>query len=179
MFMHVFVKHNSYIGVGVCNEMVALDRLPGKPFVCTSFSVQIMKLMMLYSGLRSSYVCHGDSIGWEQQSWGYHGDDGYIFSGHGKGQPFRTAFTTGYANSATGTTFTTGDTIGCGVNFQDMSLFYTKNGVYLGVAFRDLKGLLYPIVGMRSSGEIVEANFGQRDFMFNIEDYVRVRMWKI
>ncbi|KAF9363991.1 hypothetical protein BGX34_002839 [Mortierella sp. NVP85] len=82
------------------------------------------------------------------------------FGGCGSGRPF-------------GPVFTTGDTIGCGVNFRDMSLFYTKNGVYLGIAFRDLKGLLFPTVGMRTAGEIIEANFGQRGFVFNIDDYVK------
>ncbi|KAG0049152.1 hypothetical protein BGZ83_006010 [Gryganskiella cystojenkinii] len=128
-YYEVFIKskgQSGYIGVGVCNATVALDRLPG----------------------------------WEPQSWGYHGDDGNSFGGCGNGRPF-------------GPVFTTGDTVGCGVNFRDMSLFYTKNGAYLGVAFRDLKGTLYPTVGMRTTGEIVEANFGQRDFIFDIERYVK------
>ncbi|KAF9908642.1 hypothetical protein EC991_009669 [Linnemannia zychae] len=106
--------------------------------------------------------------GWEPLSWGYHGDDGNGFEGCGNGRPF-------------GPVFTTGDVIGCGINFRDMSLFYTKNGIYLGVAFRNLKGQLYPTVGMRTSGEIVEANFGQRDFVFNIEEYVKdekVEAWQ-
>ncbi|KAF9148825.1 hypothetical protein BG015_009422 [Linnemannia schmuckeri] len=98
--------------------------------------------------------------GWEPLSWGYHGDDGNGFEGCGNGRPF-------------GPVFTTGDVIGCGINFRDMSLFYTKNGIYLGVAFRNLKGPLYPTVGMRTSGEIVEANFGQREFVFNIDEYVK------
>ncbi|KAG9067250.1 hypothetical protein KI688_012032 [Linnemannia hyalina] len=98
--------------------------------------------------------------GWEPLSWGYHGDDGNGFEGCGNGRPF-------------GPVFTTGDVIGCGINFRNMSLFYTKNGIYLGVAFRNLKGPLYPTVGMRTSGEIVEANFGQREFVFNIEEYVK------
>ncbi|KAF9427264.1 hypothetical protein BGZ94_005215 [Podila epigama] len=125
---------SKYIGIGVCNAGVALDRLPG----------------------------------WEPLSWGYHGDDGNSFGGCGNGRPF-------------GPVFTTGDTIGCGVNFRDMSLFYTKNGRYLGVAFRDLKGSLYPTVGMRTVGEIIEANFGQREFMFDIEEYVKdekVEAWQ-
>ncbi|KAG0287704.1 hypothetical protein BGZ98_004532, partial [Dissophora globulifera] len=106
--------------------------------------------------------------GWEPQSWGYHGDDGNSFGGCGNGRPF-------------GPVFTTGDTIGCGVNFRDMSLFYTKNGAYLGVAFRDLKGPLYPTVGMRTTGEIVEANFGQQGFIFDIDEYVKdekVEAWQ-
>ncbi|GJJ71317.1 Ran-binding protein 9/10 [Entomortierella parvispora] len=125
--VHIKSKGQSgYIGVGVCNSTVALDRLPG----------------------------------WEPQSWGYHGDDGNSFGGCGNGRPF-------------GPVFTTGDTVGCGVNFRDMSLFYTKNGTYLGVAFRDLKGTLYPTVGMRTTGEILEANFGQREFVFDIERHVK------
>lgn len=49
----------------------------------------------------------------------------------------------------------------------------------VGVAFRDLKGSLYPTVGMRTAGEIVEANFGQRDFVFDIESYVKVGHFNI
>ncbi|KAG0239098.1 hypothetical protein BGW41_007941 [Actinomortierella wolfii] len=107
--------------------------------------------------------------GWDPNSWGYHGDDGHSFGGSGRGKPF-------------GPTFTTGDTVGCGVNFRDNTLFYTKNGVYLGVAFRDLKGPLYPTVGMRTPNEAVETNFGQREFVFNIVDHVkdeRMESWRL
>ncbi|KAF9171622.1 hypothetical protein BGX20_007263 [Mortierella sp. AD010] len=137
-YYEVLIKskgQQGYIGIGVCNATVALDRLPG----------------------------------WEPQSWGYHGDDGNSFEGCGNGRPF-------------GPVFTTGDTIGCGVNFRDMSLFFTKNGVHLGVAFRNLKGTLYPTVGMRTAGEIIEANFGQREFVFDIDNYVKnekVEAWQL
>ncbi|KAG0254435.1 hypothetical protein DFQ27_006838 [Actinomortierella ambigua] len=106
--------------------------------------------------------------GWDRDSWGYHGDDGHSFGGRGKGDPY-------------GPTFTTGDTVGCGINFRDNTLFYTKNGVYLGIAFRDLRGTLYPTVGMRTPGEILETNFGQSEFMFNIVDHVkneRMESWR-
>lgn len=65
------------------------------------------------------------SIGWDKQSYGYHGDDGHSFCSSGTGQPY-------------GPTFTTGDVIGCGVNLVDNTCFYTKNGHYLGTAFTDL-----------------------------------------
>lgn len=64
-------------------------------------------------------------LGWDKQSYGYHGDDGHSFSSSGNGQPY-------------GPTFTTGDIIGCGVNLVDNTCFYTKNGHHLGIAFRDL-----------------------------------------
>ncbi|GAB5587617.1 hypothetical protein Unana1_02517 [Umbelopsis nana] len=79
--------------------------------------------------------------GWDDHSWGYHGDDGHSFCGSGNGKPY-------------GPKFGTGDTIGCGINFKDMSAFYTKNGVHLGTAFHGLQGTsLYPCVGFRTPGE--------------------------
>ncbi|KAJ3090683.1 hypothetical protein HK102_002952 [Quaeritorhiza haematococci] len=106
--------------------------------------------------------------GWEENSWGYHGDDGHSFCCSGTGKPY-------------GPTFTTGDIIGCGINFATNEAFYTKNGVYLGVAFRNLKSDLYPSVGFRTPGEIVEANFGHRKFEFDIEQYCkeeRQKQWQ-
>ncbi|CAI2194596.1 19228_t:CDS:2, partial [Funneliformis geosporum] len=76
--------------------------------------------------------------GWEDSSCGYHGDDGQIFF-NSKGKPF-------------GPKFMTGDTIGCCLNFRNNTVFYTRNGVNLGIAFRDLKKALYPCVGMMSPG---------------------------
>ena len=58
-------------------------------------------------------------IGWEKNSYGYHGDDGHSFCSSGTGKPY-------------GPTFTTGDVIGCGINLIDNTCFYTKNGVNLG-----------------------------------------------
>lgn len=43
--------------------------------------------------------------GWEEYSYGYHGDDGKVFHCSGGGSPW-------------GPLYQTGDTIGCGVNFK-------------------------------------------------------------
>ncbi|KAG9287359.1 hypothetical protein G9A89_023731 [Geosiphon pyriformis] len=105
--------------------------------------------------------------GWEDQSWGYHGDDGNSFCCSGTGKNY-------------GPKFTTGDTIGCCLNFRDGTAFYTKNGVHLGIAFRDLKGVLYPSIGLRTPGEKILVNFGQREFKFAIEHYMKeekARLW--
>lgn len=98
--------------------------------------------------------------GWDKQSYGYHGDDGHSFCSSGTGKPY-------------GPTFTTGDVIGCCINLIDNTCFYTKNGVNLGIAFRDLPANLYPTVGLQTPGEVVEANFGSTPFIFDIEDYMR------
>lgn len=98
--------------------------------------------------------------GWDKHSYGYHGDDGHSFCSSGTGQPY-------------GPTFTTGDVIGCCVNLINGTCFYTKNGHSLGIAFTDLPANLYPTVGLQTPGEIVDANFGQQPFLFDIEDYMR------
>lgn len=94
--------------------------------------------------------------GWEKQSYGYHGDDGLKFTGTSFGDPY-------------GPTFTTGDTIGCGVNLLDHSCFFTKNGIYLGVACKNLPKGLYPTVGLQTSGETVVGNFGSEEFIFDFK----------
>ncbi|CAI2169231.1 3659_t:CDS:2 [Funneliformis geosporum] len=58
--------------------------------------------------------------GWEPKSFGYHGDDGNKFESNGTGAPY-------------GPIFTTGDIIGCGINFYKKKAFYTKNGKNLGM----------------------------------------------
>lgn len=99
--------------------------------------------------------------GWDKQSYGYHGDDGNSFSSSGNGQSY-------------GPTFTTGDIIGCCIDFKHNLCFYTKNGVHLGTAFRDLPSKLYPTVGLQTPGEEVDANFGQEPFKYEqIEDLMK------
>ncbi|KAJ1328526.1 hypothetical protein BSLG_010258 [Batrachochytrium salamandrivorans] len=104
--------------------------------------------------------------GWDDLSWGYHGDDGNIFSGAGSGKTY-------------GPTYTTGDVVGCCINFVDMTASFTKNGIMLGVAFRNIlrnkkNGFrLYPAVGLRTPGEVIEVNFGARPFKFDITQYCK------
>ncbi|CAC5419815.1 RANBP9_10 [Mytilus coruscus] len=114
-------------------------------------------------GLSAQGVNMNRLPGWDKNSFGYHGDDGHSFCSSGSGQPY-------------GPTFTTGDVIGCCVNMIDHTCFYTKNGINLGVAFTDLPIntlSLYPTVGLQTPGEVVEANFGQLPFIFDIEDYMK------
>jgi hypothetical protein len=96
--------------------------------------------------------------GWDWDSYGYHGDDGNRFW---KGDGIRY-----------GPFFNRGDIIGCGINYLNQTIFYTKNGVHLGTAFnRVIVGELYPIIGMRSLNERILVNFGNKPFLFDINSY--------
>ncbi|KAG8882059.1 hypothetical protein FRB98_003948 [Tulasnella sp. 332] len=99
--------------------------------------------------------------GWEVDSWGYHGDDGHVFcgpEGPEKEAPY-------------GPKFSTGDVVGCGIDFSIQRLFFTKGGVFLGHVFNHVSGDLYPLVGLRTSHESIRTNFGQYPFRFDIESY--------
>uniref|UniRef100_A0A8C6ZYW2 RAN binding protein 9 n=1 Tax=Nothoprocta perdicaria TaxID=30464 RepID=A0A8C6ZYW2_NOTPE len=108
-------------------------------------------------GLSAQGVNMNRLPGWDKHSYGYHGDDGHSFCSSGTGQPY-------------GPTFTTGDVIGCCVNLINNTCFYTKNGHSLGMEKH---------LGLQTPGEVVDANFGQHPFVFDIEDYMREWRTKI
>lgn len=49
---------------------------------------------------------------WEVNSCGYHGDNGHIYRGKGTGEAF-------------GPTYTTGDTVGAGIDYASQEFFFT------------------------------------------------------
>ncbi len=79
-------------------------------------------------------------VGWEPGSYGWHMDDGYVFESRGEGT---------HKGWPTGTT---GDTVGCGVDFVKEQAFFTKNGKFVGYAFSALGKDLYPAIGLRTPG---------------------------
>ncbi|GJN92586.1 hypothetical protein Rhopal_005617-T1 [Rhodotorula paludigena] len=142
---------SGYIGIGLSDQNVKLSRLPG----------------------------------WEKKSYGFHADDGRAFCCQGNGEPF-------------GPTFTSGDVVGCGIDWTDAGpprgererngsegkdaalkggarVFFTKNGEFLGYAFCNLHGKLFPTVGLRTPNEAVRVNFGAEPFKFDIEGLVLER----
>eukprot|EP01083_Nonionella_stella_P073251 197927_1 len=95
-------------------------------------------------------------VGSSTSSYGYHGANGNKLYNSSRGSH--------YAEK-----FTTGDIIGCGVNFHTNEIFFAKNGKHLGVAFTELSGELYPVVSLHSTDESVKVNFGGEKFKFDLE----------
>lgn len=58
-------------------------------------------------------------VGWEPESYAYHGDDGRAFSGHNVGKSYSSQYNKG-------------DIVGAGINFKTNTVFFTRNGKYLG-----------------------------------------------
>ena len=102
--------------------------------------------------------------GWNVNGIGYHADDGKLFHTYetaDKGNPYQ-QLTSGYGEPF-GPTSTTGDRMGCGVDFDSdvgygyVNIFFTRNGHQVGELIklkRPTHGL-YPLVGLHSSGEKV------------------------
>ena len=111
-------------------------------------------------GLSSkSFPLKGLMTGWDSNSYGYHSDDGGIFHG------------TGIKVRYYGPTFGAGDTIGCGINYLSRDIFYTLNGTYLGIAFTNVNGTLYPTVGVDTT-YCIDFNMGKSSFVFDLQSYL-------
>jgi len=106
--------------------------------------------------------------GWDQQSYGYHGDDGGIF--HSSGGMLKKF----------GPKYGPGDTVGCGIDYVSKGIFYTLNGEFLGYAWERisddvLQTDLFPAVGIDTNSPI-HLNFGSADngaFQFDLSNFIK------
>jgi len=99
--------------------------------------------------------------GWTPNTYGYHSDNGQVYMESGSGITY-------------GPTFTKGDIVGCGIHVFNKIIFFTKNGRNLGNIPKQITITedLYPTISF-NNGEI-EANFGQKPFVFNVDDYFSI-----
>ncbi|KAJ5109737.1 SPla/RYanodine receptor SPRY [Penicillium argentinense] len=132
-------------------------------FVYLQFAYK-RRFSMVAIGFSSTKASLERLPGWETESWAYHGDDGKSFFGESQGQ-----------GRTYGPQFTVGDIIGCGVNFHTREAFFTKNGIFLGVAFTNIPDIpLFPSVGLKRQPPVyLVTNFGRDKFCFDIDKMVK------
>lgn len=97
-------------------------------------------------------------MGIDEGFFGYYGSDGSI--------------TASSQSKSYSKPFGRDDVIGCGVNFVDGTIFFTKNGICLGTAFTDFYDFnLVPYIALKP-GNSVRTNFGlYEEFVFDIVGY--------
>eukprot|EP01102_Stenamoeba_stenopodia_P008828 TRINITY_DN2584_c0_g1_i1.p1 TRINITY_DN2584_c0_g1~~TRINITY_DN2584_c0_g1_i1.p1 ORF type:complete len:905 (-),score=196.48 TRINITY_DN2584_c0_g1_i1:78-2684(-) len=93
-----------------------------------------------------------------EHSFAYHGADGRFYA-DGQGQQY-------------GPRYRTGDVVGCGIILKTHEVFFTKNGQFLGVAFKydpeEFDKPFHATVGMAAKSS-VSVNFGATPFIWNFE----------
>jgi len=107
-------------------------------------------------------VCCEGLPGWLKDTFGYHSDDGRVFGNgcNSAGIPY-------------GPTYGAGDVVGCGWDQIEQTIFFTRNGDFLGIAFRGIKyPHLFPIVGLQAFSCCIDANFGTHPFKFDMKKIV-------
>lgn len=112
-----------------------------------------------------SFHCQTRMPGWDNQSFGYHGDDGGTFHASG-GMVERF-----------GPCFGSGDTIGCGIDYMSRGIFFTLNGNFLGYGWKQidvefLENKLYGVVGI-DTNDPVSVNYGERPFQFSLTNFTK------
>jgi ankyrin repeat protein len=88
-------------------------------------------------------------------SWGYHGDDGGHYH---KSKTFPVD-----GKTDTSKAYGARDTVGCGVDLETHKMWFTKNGEKLDYEFTNVRGRLYPILGMADPLKLT-TNFGLDKF---------------
>eukprot|EP00027_Filamoeba_sp_ATCC50430_P013013 CAMPEP_0168572124 /NCGR_PEP_ID=MMETSP0413-20121227/17758_1 /TAXON_ID=136452 /ORGANISM="Filamoeba nolandi, Strain NC-AS-23-1" /LENGTH=273 /DNA_ID=CAMNT_0008605135 /DNA_START=394 /DNA_END=1215 /DNA_ORIENTATION=+ len=92
--------------------------------------------------------------GWKSRSYGYHGDDGRIYNNSGWGTHW---------NDTWGT----------------KEIQYTKNGILLGTAFKNVHvDHFKATVGLHSGREEMEINFGAKPFQFDLVHHIQMELQK-
>jgi Ran-binding protein 9/10 len=126
--------------------------------------------------LFSNFPWEKRAVGWHEPdalSVAFHADDGRKFS------PADSAFS---GISSWNNPLPAGKTtLGCGINFETNEIFFTRDGVFMGIAYRHeevkcsanaLEALKndgwIPCITFRSTPMEVSFNFGQRCFEFNL-----------
>ncbi|KAL6080540.1 Ran-binding protein 10 [Balamuthia mandrillaris] len=141
-------------------------RSPSRVSIADTTVWRLLPLCLFRGIALDGYTEINAAPGWRAGSYGYHGDDGKLYLESGFGRPWGAPL------------FTSGDTVGCGVDLRRGDLFFTKNGEFVGVAKRGIKAPFsyFAVCALHSVGAVVRFNFGGshgRDFAFDIAGHVQ------
>lgn len=108
------------IGVGASPSDYSLDKMPGKaphaPVVVPTPLPTSAASLIDVAFPRVPHQHHpNDPSGWKPKSVGFHADDGKLYTGTGSGR-------------VAGSVSTTGDIMGCGIDFKSNRVYFTRNG---------------------------------------------------
>jgi len=111
-----------------------------------------------------SFDWHTRMPGWDEKSFGFHGDDGGLF--HASGGMLRKF----------GPSYGRGDVVGCGVDHVMRGIFFTLNGKFLGYGWTGLSQAildsdLFPVVGI-DTNDFIHCNFGNEPFKYDLKSLV-------
>lgn len=116
-------------------------------------------------GLSSQLIKKQQYLGWAINSIGFHSDDGTIQDGDND------LVDMNIVASNDKWIYTTGDTVGVGIDWDRKLVFVTRNGILLYSTNIVKDYTLYPSVTIGHPSNSVQINFGDKPFMFNISDF--------
>lgn len=157
---------NSHVLVGFKNWSKVNDKVAGSDPEVTvgssapssSHSNMLRNVLDGNRNITSSSSSSSQAQNGDIETYSYSGLDGNKFNASGSQKYSRP--------------FGRDDIVGCGVNFIDGTIFFTKNGIFLGNAFSDCFDTdLVPFISIKT-GNSVRTNFGlTEEFLFDIDQY--------
>eukprot|EP01080_Neovahlkampfia_damariscottae_P007066 gene7066-11229_t len=121
---------------------------------------QILQQGLISIGLSTSEFKTTKTPGWDAYSFGYSSNGKKYSKARENGKAF-------------GPYFEGGDVIGCGIHYLQKEIFFTKNGKYLGVAFRNVSKKFYPTISLNIKGHLISVIFDDKKFKFDVNSLIQ------
>lgn len=156
---HAMASYQSEPNFAACVRATAPFTRERTPFAYWEMHIQEATEKILTIGFTTAdFPLNRYHPGWCLDSYAYHNDDGSAF--HVKAPIPDHGF-------QWGPRWTTGDIVGAGINFRTNEVFFTKNGKFLGVAYRGVSGdEFYATISFGSVGAKAKVNLGRKPFKF-------------
>ncbi|XXH00935.1 hypothetical protein Hte_007286 [Hypoxylon texense] len=146
----LWLQYSSKSAVSDVEIVTARSDHPIPPSQRFYFEINVIKgsKESLGIGFGHSNYSKGRMPGWDDSSWGFHGNNGGMYHADGYWKANNTDWKYG-----------TDDCVGCCIDPTQRKAFFTRNETVIGACFINLHGRLFPMVGFGKGAEII-ANFG-------------------